>query len=99
MPKVKISWLSKEQGGRVSGPPVGARYSCTIVFCDEDEHPEEGAQHHSAVLELAHTQIISCVAEVRFLVPRNVEGFMRVASVLQLMEGPRVVGIGEIDQL
>lgn len=91
---VRVVFLTKEEGGRVSGPPLGDRYLCTVILLGSNGSPIDG-EHHSAVFEFTNVSPAKSLANFRFLVPENLDRVVRGAAKLQLMEGARIVAFAE----
>ncbi len=92
--KAKIRWLSFEEGGRKT-PYRGLRYAGVSEF---DENPYRGETLWSLIVEFDDPQPVGTevMARVEFLMPNAPVQVFHSGSRFRLLEGARVVGVGEI---
>lgn len=93
--QAKVSWVSKQAGGRHS-PPPGPRY-ITVARFDEDResYPEEA---WSLVLELSSppSNSLDLIVDVSFLADDAPDHLLHPGSRFELFEGRQRVATGEV---
>jgi len=100
-----VTWLSLNQGGRLSGPPSGKVYAATSVFVlggDAEVQPgwPNGAQQLSILLdEIGRLSHKSQKYKVDFLVRELALPFIHPGAELLIMEGPKIVANAQITEV
>lgn len=93
--KAKISWVSREKGGRNS-PPPGPRFVTVCRFEeDKDSYPKEA---WSLVLEFSNLLggSLDVTADVSFLVDDAPHQLLHSGSKFELFEGRQLIAKGEV---
>ncbi|MCU6480535.1 hypothetical protein [Arthrobacter sp. A2-55] len=102
-----FTWLSPEEGGRKSGPPTAPVYVSTCVFPLGGEQqvqpgwPAEADEMFSILLEEIETVGSPSTRRynVDFLTPDLVAQFVQPGAQVIVLEGPKVVALGQFDEV
>ena len=92
----KLQWMCPEKSGR-QAPPLGPRYSTVARF--KQQHDTWSEEAWSLVVEWSESPDVSLVhhVNVRFLMENAPEDLLVSGNSFELMEGERVVAVGEIE--
>lgn len=100
--RARVTWSPPDANGRASGPPTATVYAatCTFVFgADASVAPgwPQTAQHFSILVQ-KESQVSSMewICVVGFLSPDLVLEYVHSAARFLLMEGLKVVAVGDI---
>lgn len=96
--EIRIRWLSAQEGGRRSGPPSVATYASTCRFSLGTEFGGELWSPQVSVL-LEHVEGSTGLYQLEFLVKAAGMSYLRAGALLEVMEGPKSVGVGEVVRL
>jgi len=102
---VSLRWLSGVEGGRRSGPPEAPVYAATCIFPLGGETetmpgwPATAPQISILVQRLGTEPALLELAKVAFLVPDLAKPHLSVDAKILVMEGPRPVAHGVIQEV
>lgn len=100
-----VTWLTREQGGRVSGPPTGPVYAanCTFPLGGEAE-TVPGWPANAEIFSLLLQKVESVdsgawLCKIDFFARDLVAGYLAPGADMLVMEGPKVVGTATIEDV
>ncbi|GAA2971061.1 hypothetical protein [Actinokineospora diospyrosa] len=95
--EAEVRWRSAAEGGRRSGNPTAPVYMATAGFVtDEDSEVDHGRVLSVLLQKTGELDEQRWTYLVGFLVPELALPHLRSGGVLQVLEGPRIVGTARI---
>lgn len=100
-----VTWLTPEQGGRLSGPPTATVYAanCSFPLGGEAEAVPgwpATAEKFSLLLQQVETMTSGAwLCKIDFLARELVADHLIPSAVMLVMEGPKVVGHAAIQEV
>ena len=92
--KALVTWIDAVEGGRVSGPPTGEAYQCTVVPSGQAK-----ADHFSVEMAIAIPGAPETLVGLQFFAIDLAAAWLAVGAEFHVMEGPKRVGNGRVTEV
>ena len=96
--RVKLTWLTKQEGGRKSMMPIGVRY-CPILIMDNLERSFEQGSDVRWSADIQNLEILTSresIASLAYLFSEAPHEFLSPGNSFKLYEGDKLVSYGVI---
>jgi len=96
--RTKLTWLTKQEGGRNSMIPIGVRYCPTLIMDNLERSFEQEADVRWSA-DMHNLEVLTpeeSIATLSYLVPEAPHHFLEPGNSFKLYEGDKLVACGVI---